>query len=299
MSTLDQQPRRTLERVIEASLAASGLLTVGITAAIVSVLVYGAYRFFGEVSVAQFLFDTQWTPLFADKHFGIWPLVAGTLLVTAVAMVVALPLGLAAAIYLSELARPMHRRILKPALEVLAGIPTVVYGFFALTLVTPALQKIIPGIEGFNALGPGIVIGIMIVPTIASIAEDALFAVPRHLREASWGLGVGEARTIFGVVLPAARSGIVAACILGVSRAVGETMIVAMAAGLRPQITIDPREPVATLTAYIVQISMGDTPAGSTEFNTIFAVGCTLFVITLIMNLAGYKIARGGQMGAR
>ncbi len=297
MSERDAPVARPGERAVEGVIAFSGVLTILVTLAIVVVLASGAIRFFGEVSLGAFFLDTQWTPLFADKHFGIWPLVGGTLLITLVALLVAVPFGLGAAIYLSEFAALNTRRILKPALEVLAGIPTVVYGFFALTIVTPALQAFVPGIEGFNALAAGLVMGVMIVPTVASVSEDALRAVPVALREAAWGLGVGESRTVLRVVLPAARSGIVAAFLLGMSRAVGETMIVAMAAGMRPQLTLDPREPVQTMTAYIVQISMGDTPAGSTEFNTIFAVGVALFLMTLAMNVAGNIVARSGVKG--
>lgn len=280
------------EQLVQASLLGAGLLTIATTLAIIGVLVWGAVQFFGEVGLGQFLLDTQWTPLFADKHYGVWPLVAGTAWITGIAMVVAIPLGLLIAIYMAELVRPGVRRVLKPTVEVLAGIPTVVFGFFTLSVITPGLKLVVPGLEGFNALGPGLVVGVMITPTVASIAEDALFAVPRALREAAWGLGAGRARTIVTVVLPAARSGVVAACLLGVSRAVGETMIVAMAAGMRPVLTADPREPVQTLTAYIVQVSLGDTPAGSVEFHTIFAVGLTLFALTLAMNWLGAQFAR-------
>jgi phosphate transport system permease protein len=250
------------------------------------------------VSFAQFFGDTEWTPLFADKHFGIWPLVCGTLLTSAIAIAVALPIGLLGAIYLSEMASERVRRVLKPSLEVLAGIPTVVYGFFALTFVTPALKTVFPSLSGFNALAPGLVMGIMILPVIASLSEDAIYAVPHTLRENAYALGATKASTIFRVVLPAAFSGIGAAVILGVSRAIGETMIVAIAAGQQPRMTMNPLEPVETMTTYIVQVSLGDTPTGTLEYRTIFAVGMALFLMTLVLNMVSQRlrrrIARGG-----
>ena len=269
-----------------------GLLSIGVTIGIVIVLFSETVTFFEEVSLADFLLDSQWTPLFADKHFGIWPLVSGTLLTAGIAVVVALPFGLGAAIYLSEYASLKARRFLKPALEILAGVPTIVYGFFALIVVTPLLQAVVPGLAGFNALSPGIVMGIMIIPMICSLSEDALFAVPERLREASYGLGASKKVTITKVVLPAAMSGIAASLLLAIARAIGETMIVAIAAGQRPTLALDPRGPVQTMTGFIVQVSMGDTPAGSLEYRTIFAVASSLFVITLSINLVSQRMAQ-------
>jgi phosphate transport system permease protein len=293
-------PRAASERIIAAVLFACGVVSVLTTAGIVLVLLSRTLNFFREVSLLDFLGDTQWTPLFAEKRFGIWPLVSGTLLTSVIAIGTALPLGLLAAIYLSEFARERVRRVLKPALEVLAGIPTVVYGYFALTFVTPLLQTFIPGLAGFNALGPGLVMGIMILPVIASLSEDAIYAVPASLREGAFALGGGKLPTIFRVVLPTAYSGIGASVILGMSRAVGETMIVAIAAGQQPRLTLDPRVPVETMTAYIVQVSLGDTPTGTIEYHTIFAVGTSLFLFTLALNLLAYrlrrKILKGGTL---
>lgn len=288
------------EKLVEAGLLGSGLLSILTTVGILVVLLYEGAGFFSEVSFAQFFGDTQWTPLFAQKHFGIWPLIAGTLLTTTIAMAVALPFGLLAAIYLSEFAGARTRRLLKPALEVLAGIPTIVYGFFALTVVTPILQRVLPGLAGFNALSAGIVMGIMIIPMISSLSEDAIQAVPRALREASWGLGATRLATIFRVTLPAAASGITASVILAVSRAIGETMIVAIAAGQQPNLTFDPTQSVETMTAYIVQVSLGDTPAGTLEYRTIFAVGIVLFAMTLVMNVLSRRfVARFRYKEAR
>ncbi len=283
-----------LERVFQLFAAVSIFTAAGI----VLVLFGESLAFFESVSLGQFFGDTQWTPLFADAHFGIWPLVFGTFLTTLIAIAVALPLGLLAAIYLSELASPRVRAVLKPALEVLAGIPTVVYGYFALTIVTPALQSFIPGVAGANALSAGLVMGLMIVPIIASISEDAIYAVPQSLREGATALGGSRVRTIWRVILPSASSGITAAVILGVSRAVGETMIVAIAAGLEPRITLDPREPVETMTAYIVQVSLGDTPAGSLAYQTIFAVGLLLFLLTLAFNVLSHRLRKRIRKGA-
>jgi phosphate transport system permease protein len=226
-----------------------------------------------------------WTPLFATPRFGVLPLVAGTMLVSSIAMIVALPMGLLSAVYLSEYANLRVRRLVKPVLEVLAGIPTVVYGYFALLFVTPLLQRLLPNLAGFNALGPGIVMGIMILPLVSSLSEDAMQAVPRGLREGSYALGATKMQTSLRVVLPAAFSGITAACILAVSRAVGETMIVAIAAGQQPRLTANPMLPIETMTAYIVQVSLGDTPQGTLEYRTIFAVGMLLFLGTFLLNL--------------
>tara|TARA_Y100001934_G_scaffold222654_1_gene265836 strand:+ start:579 stop:1466 length:888 start_codon:yes stop_codon:yes gene_type:complete len=281
------------ERLIETLLLSCGLVTVLTTIGIGYILLSESLVFFKDVSLMQFFGDTQWTPLFADKHFGIWPLVMGTLLTAGVAMAVALPCGLAAAIYLRELASPKLRQWLKPSLEMLAGIPTIVYGYFALLFVTPLLQEFLPNLSGFNALSPGIVMGFMITPMIASLSEDALSAVSNDLREGAYALGAGRASTIFRVILPAARSGIAAASLLALARAVGETMIVAIAAGQQPRFTFDPQVPVETMTAYIVQVSMGDTPQGTLEYQTIFAVGLTLFAMTFIVNIFGQRLARG------
>lgn len=285
------------ERVIELALLFCGLLSVFTTLGILAVLAEETLAFFSSVTLAQFLLDTQWTPLFSDKHFGIWPLVSGTLLTSAIAMLVALPLGLLAAVYLSEFATERVRAVLKPMLELLAGVPTVVYGYFALVAVTPVLQAVVPDLAGFSALSAGVVMGIMIMPMVSSLGEDAVFAVPQALREGALGLGASKLATIFRVVLPAARSGIAAALTLAVSRAIGETMIVAIAAGQQPRLTADPRVPVETMTAYIVQISMGDTPAGSLEYRTIFVVGSSLFFMTFVMNILSQRLAANYRSG--
>ncbi|MCC7542286.1 MAG: phosphate ABC transporter permease subunit PstC [Deltaproteobacteria bacterium] len=280
------------ERVIEIGLFACAGVSVLTTIGIVAVLLGETLQFFGEVSILDFLTDTQWTPLFSDKHFGIWPLLSGTLVTSGVAIAVALPFGLLAAIYLSEIASPRVRSLVKPSLELLAGVPTVVYGYFALVTLTPLLQHVVPGLSGFNALSPGIVMGVMIMPLISSLSEDAIHAVPQSLREASYGLGASKLATIFRVVLPTARSGIAASVTLAASRAIGETMIVAIAAGQQPRLGIDPRQPFETMTAYIVKVSLGDIATGTTEFRTIFAVGSALFVMTLSMNLLAMRLAR-------
>ncbi len=287
-----KQGRHTVEAIIRAVLLACGLISVLTTVGIVVVLLYQSLQFFREVSVLEFLTDTQWTPLFTEKHFGVWPLVAGTFLTSAIALAVALPLGLLSAIYLSEYASARTRAIVKPILEVLAGIPTVVYGYFALLFVTPWLQKVIPDLAGFNAISPGIVMGIMILPMVSSLSEDALHAVPQALRDAAYALGATKFEVSTQIVVPAALSGIAASFILAISRAVGETMIVAIAAGQRPVFTLDPRGPIQTMTAYIVQVSLGDTPAGSLAFKTIFAVGFTLFLMTLVLNIVSHLIVR-------
>lgn len=280
------------EKIIEFLLALSGAITVLTTIGILSVLLYESVLFFKEVSIIEFFTDTQWTPLFADKHFGILPLISGTVLTSFIAIAVALPIGLSIAVYLNEYAHPKVRSTVKPMLEILAAIPTVVYGFFALTVVTPFLQQIIPGLSGFNALSPGIVMGIMIIPLISSLSEDALYAVPKSLREASYGLGSTQFQTSFKVLIPAASSGIIVSVILAISRAFGETMIVAVAAGLEPRLTMDPTVPIATITTYIVQVSMGDVPQGSLEFKTIFSAGMMLFVFTFILNTITAKVKK-------
>jgi phosphate transport system permease protein len=277
--------RSAVEFVIERLLFLCAAASVLITAGIVCVLIFETASFLREVPVAEFLFGTVWTPLFYNPQFGVLPLVAGTVLVSLIAMVVAVPAGLVIAIYLSEYAPLSIRRFVRPTLEILAGVPTVVYGYFALLFVTPLLQTLIPGLAGFNALGPGIVMGIMILPLVSSLSEDALRSVPSGLREGAYALGATKAQAALNVVVPAAFSGISAACILAISRAIGETMIVAIAAGQQPRLTLDPRVPIETMTAYIVQVSLGDTPAGTLEYRTIFAVGMLLFLSTFGLNL--------------
>jgi phosphate transport system permease protein len=273
------------EPLIEWALFLCAFVSIATTGGIVVVLAAETVAFLREVPIAAFLFGTEWTPLFAVPRFGVLPLVAGTVLVSAIAMAVALPMGLLSAVYLSEYARPPVRRVVKPVLELLAGIPTVVYGYFALLFVTPLLQRFISGVAGFNALGPGIVMGLMILPLVSSLSEDAMQSVPRGLREASYSLGATKMQTSLRVVLPAAFSGVTAAFILGASRAVGETMIVAIAAGQQPRLTSNPLVPIETMTAYIVQVSLGDTPQGTLEYRTIFAVGMLLFLGTFLLDL--------------
>jgi phosphate transport system permease protein len=273
------------ERLIEILLFACAVLSVGTTIGIIAVLAIETAGFLREVPLLEFLTGTEWTPLFATKRFGVLPLVVGTVLVSAIAMAVAIPTGLLSALYLSEYAPDHVRRVVKPVLEILAGVPTVVYGFFALTFVTPLLQQWLPGLSGFNALSPGIVMGLMILPLVSSLSEDAMRAVPGGLREAAYALGATRMQTALQVVVPAAFSGITAAFILAVSRAVGETMIVAIAAGQQPRFTANPLVPIETMTAYIVQVSLGDTPQGTLEYRTIFAVGMLLFLMTLALNL--------------
>lgn len=293
MSTRALAPRRARgalglpkgEWIIERLLFLCAALSVLTTAGIIAVLALETYQFLREVPVLEFLTGTVWTPLFSDRHFGVLPLVAGTMLVSAIAMVAALPMGLLAAVYLSEYAPSGFRRVIKPVLELLAGVPTVVYGYFALTFVTPLLQKFLPGLSGFNALSPGLVMGLMILPLVSSLSEDAMRAVPRGLREGSYALGATRMQTALRVVVPAAFSGITAAFILAASRAIGETMIVAIAAGQQPRLTGNPFVPIETMTAYIVQVSLGDTPQGTIEYRTIFAVGMLLFVMTFGLNL--------------
>ena len=277
--------RGRLERGIEGLLFACAALSILVTAGIIAVLISETVGFLREVPLTDFLFGTVWTPLFLDKHFGVLPLVGGTVLVSAIAMAVALPAGLVSAIYLSEYASTGTRRVVKPVLEILAGIPTVVYGYFALLFVTPLLQTIFPSLAGFNALSPGLVMGVMILPLVSSLSEDALHSVPMGLREGAYALGATRLQTTLRVVVPAAFSGISAAAILAVSRAIGETMIVAIAAGQQPRLTASPFVPVETMTAYIVQVSLGDTPAGTLEYRTIFAVGMLLFIGTFSLNL--------------
>ncbi|WP_026735654.1 phosphate ABC transporter permease subunit PstC [Fischerella sp. PCC 9605] len=280
------------ERVIEFLLLFAALSSVATTIAIIVLLVYESVEFFSKVSLQEFLTDTQWSPLFADAHYGILPLVSGTLVTTAIALLVAVPLGTITAIYLSEFAHDRLREVVKPFLELLAGIPTVVYGYFALLFVTPLLQIVLPNLPGFNMLSAGLVMGIMILPLVSSISEDAMRAVPVHLREGSYAMGATRLQTAWRVVYPSAISGIFAAYILGISRAVGETMIVAIAAGLQPNLTWNPMDQAATITAYIVQVSLGDLPHGSLEYQTIFAAGLTLVLMTLIFNIIGYFLSK-------
>lgn len=286
------------EAIVPRLLFACAAVSVLTTAGIILVLLFESVGFFREVSFAQFFADTQWTPLFADKHFGIWPLLLGTLVTTAIAIAFALPFGLLSAVYLSEHAAPRARRILKPLLEVLAGVPTVVYGYFALNAVTPILRHVVPDLSGFNALSAGLVMGVMILPIIASLSDDAIRAVPREMREASLALGANDLRTLVRVVLPSAFSGIAASVMLAVSRAIGETMIVAIAAGEQPRFGVDPRVPTETMTAYIAQVSLGDTPTGTLEYRTIFAVGLTLLVITFGLNVVSFRLRKRIQRGA-
>ena len=279
---------RLKEKIIQSLLMLCAGISILTTFGILYVLLSEAIGFFSEVSLLEFFTDTQWTPLFSDKHYGILPLVTGTLLTAFIAIALALPIGLTIAIYLNEYASRKLRKTLKPVLEVLAVVPTVVYGYFALTVVTPFLQGFIPGLSGFNALSPGIVMGIMIIPMISSLSEDALYAVPKSLRDASYGMGASRWQTSSRVLLPAASSGIIVSVILAISRAIGETMIVAIAAGQQPRLTFDPRVPIETITTYIVQVSLGDVVQGSIEYKTIYAAGITLFVLTFILNNISY-----------
>lgn len=280
-----RQQTRLRETVIHRLLMACALVSIMTTIGIVVMLVAQTAGFFSKVSPLEFFAGTKWTPLFQPQQFGVLPLVAGTLLTAVIAIMVALPIGLASAIYLSEYAKERVRRVVKPLLEILAGIPTVVYGYFALTFVTPLLRNIFPNMIVFNALSAGLVMGVMIIPMMSSLSEDAMVAVPRSLRNAAYGLGATRFEVATRVVMPAAISGIVAACVLALSRSVGETMIVSIAAGSTPKLTLNPLESIQTMTAYIVQISLGETPHGTVEYYTIFAVGLLLFIMTLLMNL--------------
>ena len=280
------------EKTIESLLLFAALTSVAITVGIVGILVYESTSFFVQISLWEFLTDRQWTPLFSEPHYGILPLVSGTLVTTTVALAVAVPMGSLIAIYLSEYASTGTREVIKPALELLSAVPTVVYGYFALLFVTPALQKLWPELPGFNMLSAGLVIGIMIVPYVSSVSEDAMRAVPLHLREGAFALGATRMQTALRVVFPSALSGITAAYILGISRAIGETMVVAIAAGMQPTLTWNPLEPAATMTAYIVQVSLGDLPHGSVGYQTIFATGLTLLLITLTFNIVGHVLKK-------
>ncbi|WP_026839292.1 phosphate ABC transporter permease subunit PstC [Gillisia sp. JM1] len=287
--------RKIKELVIERALLFSALITIAVTIGIILVLSIEAFSFFSEVSIIDFLTDPEWTPLFTNKHFGILSLLSGTLLTSFIAIAFAVPVGLSISIYLSEYAPKSFRRTIKPLLELLAAVPTVVYGFFALMVVTPFLQTFIPGLSSFNSLSAGLVMGIMIIPYISSLSEDALHAVPNSLREAAYGMGSTRLQNSFKVMVPAASSGIIVSIILAISRAIGETMIVAIAAGQQPRLTFDPTVPVETITAYIVQVSLGDVQHDSLEYKTIFAAGITLFVFTFLLNTISYRIRKKFQ----
>lgn len=292
-STLAHRPMRHVrERAIESVLFLAAFSSVATTFAIAAILIYESIPFFQHVSIVDFLTDRQWTPLFDDAHYGIMPLVAGTLVTTGVALLVAIPLGTTIAIYLSEFAPHRLRETVKPFLELLGAVPTVVFGYFALVFVTPLLQLVYPDLSGFNMLSAGLVMGIMIVPYVSSVSEDAMHAVPMHIREGSYAMGATRFQTATRVVVPSAFSGIAAAYTLGISRAIGETMVVTVAAGMQPNLTWNPTEPAATITAYIVQVSLGDLPHGSIGYQTIFAAGLTLMLMTLVFNIGGYLMSK-------
>lgn len=284
-----RQLRENIIRVLLQLCAGVSILT---SFGILGILLFESLPFFEEVSPWEFLTGTNWAPLMEPRHFGVVPLIAGTLLVTGVAAVIVIPIGSLAAMYLSEYASPKARKRLKPALEVLAGIPTVVYGYFAVIVVTPALRAVLPNASVFNALSAGIVVAIMIIPTVASLSDDAMRSVPRALRDAGYGLGATRREITLGVVFPGALSGILSSYVLAIGRAIGETMIVTMAAGATPRLTLNPLESIQTMTGYIVQVSLGDTPNGTVEFRTIFAVGLTLFLMTLTVNMASFWIRK-------
>lgn len=284
--------RHVGERAVEFLLFLAALSSVAITVGIVGVLVYESALFFKHVSIIEFLTDTRWTVLFANPRYGIMPLVAGTTVTSVVALLVALPLGTVVAIFLSEYADLRVREMVKPALELLSAVPTVVFGYFALLFITPLLQRILPNLPGFNMLSAGIVIGIMIIPYVSSLSEDAMKAVPVHIREGSYAMGATRLQTALRVIVPSAFSGIASAYVLGFSRAIGETMVVAIAAGQQPSLTLNPMEPAATITAYIVQVSLGDLPHGSIAYQSIFAAGFTLMLMTLVFNIAGYLLRK-------
>ena len=287
-----KKQRKRREAGIESVLLLAACVSVFTTIGIVYVLLKESLTFFSHVSLWDFLTDTQWTPLFDDAHFGISLLLSGTISSSLVALSIAVPLGTIIAIYLSEFANHKAREILKPMLELLSGIPTIIYGYFALLFVTPLIQKIYPALPGFNVLSAGIVMGIMIIPYVSSLAEDAMRAVPMSLREGSYAMGATRLQTALKVVFPAAFSGIASAYILGISRAIGETMILAVAAGMQPTLTLNPLEPAATVTSYIVQVALGDLPHASIGYQTIFAAGLTLMLMTLVFNLLGYWLRR-------
>ena len=293
-TSLKRQTRgnRVKEWIIERFLFLSAILSIFTTLAILGVLAFEAFDFFQHVSIIEFFTGTKWTPLFQPQSFGILPLVWGTLLVTIIALAVAVPFGLGGAIFLSEYAPDRLRRTVKPILEILAGVPTVVYGYFALTFITPLLQNVFPDMIVFNALSAGLVMGVMIIPMVSSLSEDAMLAVPQSFREGAYALGARKYEVILKVVLPSALSGIVSSFILAISRAIGETMIVSVAAGSTPNLTLNPLESIQTMTGYITQISLGDVSYGSLEYKTIFSVGLTLFLMVFIVNLIGQYIAK-------
>lgn len=285
--------RKRHDKIARQVLFVAALSAILITISIALILITESYGFFQQVSLVDFLTDTMWTPLFSEPHYGIMPLLTGTLLSSLVGLTIAIPFGLCIAIYLSEFAPTKVREVIKPALELLVSVPTVVFGYFALLFLTPLLQKtILPSLPGFNVLSAGLVIGVMIIPYISSLSEDAMRAVPDSLRDASFALGASKVQTAFLVVFPAAASGIIAAVVLAISRAVGETMVVAIAAGQQPNLTLDPTEPAATITAYIVQVALGDLPHSSVGYQSIFAAGLTLFVITLAFNLVAISLKK-------
>lgn len=287
--------RRLKERCIEGTLFLAAASSVFVTMGIVGILITESIPFFEHVSFWNFITDPEWTPLFENAHYGILPLLSGTFLTTMIALLVAIPLGTVAAAFLSEYVRPGVREVLKPILELLAAVPTVVYGYFALLFVTPLLQKVIPSLGGFNVLSAGLVMGVMIIPYVSSLSEDAMRSVPGHLREASFAVGASRIQTAFRVVIPAAFSGITSAYILGISRALGETMVVAIAAGMQPNLTLNPLEPSATITAFIVQVSLGDLPHGSIGYQSIYVAGLSLLVLTLCFNIFGLWLRKKFQ----
>lgn len=289
-NSFKRRAREVKEFLIGSVLFLCAMSSVLITFGVVYTLLKEAIPFFNDVSFVQFLTDKEWTPLFESPQYGILNLISGTFLTTLIALSVAIPLGTITAVFLSEYAPPKAREILKPVLELLAAVPTVVYGYFALLFVTPLLQKVFTDLSSFNALSAGLVMGIMIIPYVSSLSEDAMRAVPLHLREGSLALGASNFQTSFKVIVPSAFSGIASAYVFGISRALGETMVVAIAAGLQPKITLNPFESVQTLTAYIVQVSQGDLPQGSIGFKTIYVAGSVLLFFTLIFNLIGQKI---------
>ncbi len=284
--------RQVWEGFVKTGLFLAAFSSVLVTVGIVGVLVYESLQFFKEVRIVDFLTDTQWTPLFSDAHYGILPLICGTMVTTFVAVLVAVPVGTVTAIYLSEYAPHRLREFVKPVLELLSAVPTVVYGYFALLFVTPLLQKVLPELPGFNMLSAGLVMGVMIIPYVSSLSEDAMRAVPMHIREGSYAMGATRLQTALRVVMPSAFSGMSAAYVLAFSRAIGETMVVAIAAGMQPNFTLNPMEPASTITAYIVQVSLGDLPHGSVGYQTIFAAGLTLLIITLAFNILGHFLRK-------
>lgn len=284
------------ERVIELLLGGSAGITIFVTVAIIIVLLANSFLFFKEVGITDFLFDTEWTPTFGDKHYGILPLLCGTILTTLIAIVIAVPMGVTIAIYLNEYMSDRARKYVKPALEILAAVPTVVYGYFALTIVTPFLREtVFPGIEANNALSAGIVMSIMILPMVASLSEDALRSVPKSLRDASYGMGCTPLQTSFKVMVPAASSGIIVSIILAVSRAIGETMIVTIAGGAFPNVTANPLKEIQTITAYMASTSKSDVEHGSTAYYAIFAAGLALFLFSFLLNIISHRIKKKYQ----